>query len=485
MSLTIAVLDGGAPRIRVVLTAGGTSDKAIQRQTLACAYAALALKRTSSTPDAVVHARELHAMEPWRASKLHNVAVTFGSRHVGKTLPGLGWGDLIRCEGLTQAWALTLPPERISFEPSRAQVQACCDRLGRSHATDPGAAVDWPWLSHALRGTLAIDTGARWSDQTSADAHIAQMRAIAPESGLMAMVASFLNVRAQSQRGSAPLDKAVSDLARHADGLRQNGTALAEGLGLRALAVRHCHNRTLREMLPQSVLELEQGIARARQIGDLGVLAQLHDTLGVVLMRMDPISAGTRNRARSALHQALLLQMLDGDRMRLQATLRRAVLLEAMPSLYWREPASDELLQLHQLSSDVCTAFGALAPSAQSACLGILLHSSRGQFDQACQWLGRADCALEGMDHPLEHGFRQLAGAHYWWARSEDPGVDPRRNCRSEATACLKQAREHYRQLGDIHYAQLIALQLRALSRRQAIDSGAVAALFGKGGAGM
>jgi hypothetical protein len=485
MSLTIAVLDAGAPRIRAVLAADGTSDKAIARQTLASAYAALALKRTSTTPDAVVHARELHALEPWRASKIHNVAVTFGSRHVGKTLPRLGLSDLIRCEGLTQAWALTLPPERISFEPSRAQVQAWCDRIGRRDATDLGAEVNSTWLSHALRGTLATETVPPWSDQTCADAHIAQMRAIAPENGLMAMVAGLLNVRAQSQRGSAPLDKAVSELRRHADGLRQGGTALAEALGLRALAIRHYHNRTLRELLPQSVLELEQGIARARQIGDVGALAQLHDTLGVVLMRLDPISAGTRNRARSALHQALILQMLDGDRVRLQTTLRRAVLLEAIPSLYWRAPASDELLQLHQLSSEVCTAFGALAPSAQSECLGILLHSSRGQFDQASQWLRSADCALEGLDHPLEHGFRQFTEAHYWWARSEDPATDPGWNSRGEATASLKQAREHYRQLGDILFERLIALQLRTLARRQAIDREAVAALFGKDGAGM
>lgn len=457
----------------------------IESQTLACAYAALALKRTSSTPDAVVNARELHVLEPWRATKIHNVEVTFGSRHVGQTLTGLGLGDLIRCEGLTKAWALMLPPERISFEPSRAVVQAWCDRLGRSEATELGVAVDWLWLSHALRGTLAAESEAPWSDQTSADAHIAQMRAIAPENGLMAMVAGFLNVRAHSQRGLAALDKAVSDLGRHADGLRQDVTALAEGLGLRALAVSQYHNRTLREMLPQSVLELEHAIVRARQIGDVGALAQLHDTLGVVLMRLDPISEGTRNRARSALHQALILQMLDGDRARLQATLRRAVLLEAIPSFYWREPASDELLQLHQLSSDVCTAFGALAPSAQTACLGVLLHSSRGRFEQTSQWLHRADCALEGVDHPLEHGFRQLAEAHYWWARSEDPGTDPSCHSRSEATACLKRARVHYRQFGDIHFERLIALQLRALACRQAIDRESVAALFDKDGAGM
>lgn len=485
MSLTISVLDGSAPRIRALVVADGASDTAFERQSLACAYAALALKRTSSTPDAVVHARELHAMEPWRASKIHNIAVTFGSRHVGQTLPGLGLGDLIRCEGLTKAWALTLPPECISFEPSRAQVQAWCDGLGRSAAVDPGAIVDWQWLSHALNGMLATETRAPWSDPTSADAYIAQMRGIAPENSLMATVAGFLNVRAQSQLGSAPLDQAVSDLRRHADTLKQDGNALAEALGMRALAIQHYHDRTLRETLPQSALELEQAIARARQIGDLGALAQLHDTLGLVLMQLDPISEGTRNRARGALHQALILQMLDGDRMRLQATLRRAVLLEALPSLYWREPASDELLKLHQLSSDVCTAFGPLAPSAQSACLGILLHSSRGQFEQASQWLRRADCALDGVDHRLEHGFRQLAEAHYWWARSEDPGTDPSWHSRSEATDCLKRAREHYRQFGDIHFERLIALQLRALTRRQAVDREAVAALFGKGGAGM
>lgn len=482
MSLTISVLDGGAPRIRVVLAAGGTSNRAIERQTLACAYAALALKRTSTTPDAVVHARDLHAMEPWRASKLHNVAVTFGSRHVGKTLPLLGLGDLIRCEGLTQAWALTLPPERISFAPSRALVQACCDRLGRNDAIEFGAEVNWPWLGHALRGTLAAESGAPWSDPTSADAHIAQMRVIAPENGLMAMVAGFLNVRAQSQRGSAPLDKAVSDLGRHADRLRKDGHALADALDMRALAIQRYHDRTLREMLPQSVSELERAIAHARQIGDLGAMSQLHDTLGLVLMRLDPISEGTRNRARSALHQALVLQMLDGDRMRLQATLRRAVLLEAIPCLYWREPASDELLQLHQLSSDLCTAFGIPTPSAQSACLGILLHSSCGQFEQANHWLRRADCALEGIDHPLEHGFRQLAEAHYWWARTDVPGTDPRSGSHRKVIASLKLAREHYRQFGDIHFDRLITLQLHAVTRRNAIDQEAVACLFPQNG---
>lgn len=462
----------------------GTPVPGIESQTLACAYAALALKRTSATPDVVVHARELHALEPWRARKIHNVAVTFGSRHVGKTLPRLGLAELIRCEGLTKAWALTLPPERISFEPSRAQVQVWCDGLGRSEAIELGAAVDWSWLSHALRGTLASETGAPWSDLTSADAHIAQLRAITPENGLMAMVAGFLNVRAQSQRGLGPLDTAVSELSRHADRLRQDGNALGEALGLRALAIRHYHNRTLRELLPQSVQELEQAISRARQIGDIGALGRLHDTLGLLLMRLDPISEGNRNRARGALHQALILQMLDGDRMRLQATLRRAVLLEALPSLYWREPASDELLQLHQLSADICTAFGALAPSAQSACLGVLLHSSRGQFEQASHWIRRADCALDGVDHRLEHGFRQLAEAHYWWARSEDESADPHLDNHSNAVACLKRARERYRQLGDILFDRLITLQLRAITRRHPIDEEEVVRLFHeKGGA--
>ena len=125
-----------------------TSCRLLRRQWVVF-YLAMALRsRAGEAPSSFLEAQELHLLGLWFSKKVESIGKEV-ARHL-QDLSEDGMGDLVFHDGRTKRWRLNVPPEQITFLPSRAmRVLASSTAVGpprwnRDYST-PHPGVDLPY----------------------------------------------------------------------------------------------------------------------------------------------------------------------------------------------------------------------------------------------------------------------------------------------------------------------------------------------------
>jgi len=173
---------------------------------------------------------------------------------------------------------------------------------------------------------------------------------------------------------------------------------------------------------------------------------------------------------------AITYQIAGRDIVQLQAAVHNALQFEAAPTLCWREPASDWLIELHSLAIACARPFGIGAQSALSPSLGIVLYSSQGNFERAQFWSNDADHFAKGFENPSEHAFRAFAKAQmHWWRLTIEGTTAP---VRRTAIDHMAEAQKLYHIAGDKLWYDVVTRHLAALKAGRTLTMADVADIW-------
>jgi len=475
LGVRISIDTRSAAQLLAEVLLDGQVVLSLSRPRFAMIYTMLALQRTSQMPDALITAKEVHVLPPWRNSKPHNLVVNFAQRHIGQALFELRLGALIAYQEVTKAWRLQLANEQVEFVPNRDAVAQLFET--RSCGESQISNLDnWSWVSRAVQCFLTTETDTSAQGVEIALTHITAAGQIDSQTPIRRLVAQYLLTRISSRKPLDELAAAVSRMESILTELNLSQAAIGQSLLLRTLGSMAFARRVNNDELPKIARELDQLILRATQIGDLSVLGALHNVLGIVLVRWRPLDPETRARAREAYQKAITYQIVGRDIVQLQAAVHNAMQFEAAPTLCWREPASDWLIELHSLAIACARPFGIGAQSALSPSLGIVLDSSRGDFARAESWANEADHFAKGFDNPNEHAFLAFAKAqmHWWRFTLENPTALVRR----AAIEHMVKAQKLYLIADDQLWTGVVTRHLAALKAGRTLTKADVADIW-------
>jgi hypothetical protein len=422
------------------------------------AYALLALARVSKNPERLVSAEELHSLPVFAKSKLRSVASSFGSRHIGSISQRDELAGLFFFLHITKAWRLNLRPEAIDL---RCGTDLLASHLGLKSAVQSGGQIDPSWTIHAVRCLLATDYGQRVA-ANPVEAGQAALAAAGSDT-LRGLVSRFLIVRTKARVSTEAYEDAVGELF---DAIEASGTgaqALGRSMRLRTIALGHFVRRQDRLSWASGIAELKLKISESSAFGDFGAQALMHEVLAMLLVRQNAFDEDQRTQIREHYQTAIALQIHCRDTVRLQTTIHNAACFEAAATTSWRAPAMAWQIEQVELSIETANVTSTHAGSAQSFCLMMMLHASRGDFADAQQQADIADDWLQDLENPLEHAHRAFAQGHLHWWQYDLLGQQAEH--KRQALQHLQKALALFQAQQDRNYEITLATQIKHLKK--------------------
>lgn len=359
-------------------------------------YALLAMAGTGSADaQAYLSAEELGRVGPWRHKASPSVGKEVARHLAWLERRGLG-GALSNC-GRTKAWRLELPAHSLHFKPGRAEVAAWLAERSSQVTTQE------TWIDDLER--LVCATGEL--QRGNAEEVLSQAErplAYAGEPALAAWSALLVG-RAAYQHGDQ--ERLVE---QHERWFRRTD-AVGRTVGARLRALMAYKNRY--QDTEGALASLRKLAADLELAGDVGALAAVLNTTGILVMRIGDARAG------AALHlRAAALSGIVGDYPSLQAALFNLANACRRARLHEQLPPDESVFRVVELCLSICERFRVGADSAQAEVSAARWALEMGDIPRARRYLARAEVIVTTSESTFDQ-------AHYLMMRAEIEHADP------------------------------------------------------------
>ncbi|MEM9455627.1 MAG: hypothetical protein AAGF11_15705 [Myxococcota bacterium] len=364
-------------------------------------YGLLALLRTEpARRDDFIDAERLHAMADWGTKKVESVRKEVSRHCKGLAARGLA---VLDSQGKTKLWRLKIAPELIEFRPSRASVE----RWIRSHTRK--TVLDEQWVEQ-LACLVAAQTALRTGEGENARELVRAISSfISPD---LEAWAGLVDARATDYYVDA-LDNPDA-LDALADEFEKSGHAAGRSVGIRIRARIGIRKRILDPH--EQYTQLGKIAADVERGGDIGALAPVLNTLGILATRTDQPDEAVHHHLRAA-----ALFGISADYNSLQAAIFNVANARVKARQLAGELPDALCLRLLDLSLHVCDAFAVGKDSVQAEIAGVHWSMDIGDIEAARRYIDSGSRLVASLDSSFEQASFLLARARLGLGDAKSP----------------------------------------------------------------